>query len=278
MAAPITAPDFDYIRTIVKARSAIVLEPGKEYLAQSRLEPVARLAGLPSIAHLVAQLRSDPRSPLHGAVIDAMTTNETSFFRDVHPFESLRTVVLPQLIARHQTSRTLNIWCAAASSGQEPYTVAMVIREHFPALDGWNVKIIATDLSPTMLERTRLGWYSDLEVGRGMPLPLLHKWFTRDGAGWSVDPRLRAMVVCRPLNLVEPWPAMPPLDLVFLRNVLIYFDLPTKQAILQRVRRVMSPDGHLLLGGSETTLNIDASFERVPCGKTSWYRPTGTSR
>lgn len=267
--------DFDYLRQLVHERSAIVLEPGKEYLALSRLEPVARGAGLTSIGELVATLRTE-RTPgrLTDAVIDAMTTNETSWFRDVHPYDSFRTAVLPDVLERKRATRTFSIWSAACSSGQEPYSLAMVLRDYLADVDQWNVRIHATDLSQTMVERTRAGRYTQLEVNRGLPAQLLVRHFERDGTHWQVNDALRRMVSVATHNLSVPWPPMGPFDVVLLRNVLIYFDVPTKQEILRQVRRVLTPGGWLLLGGSETTLNLDETFERVPVGKTVWYRST----
>ena len=270
----LAAPDFAYIRTLVRDRSAIVLDDGKEYLASSRLEPVVRQVGLGSVGELVAQLRRSQTSALHDLVIDAMTTNETSFFRDVRPFDGLRDHVLPELIERNRARRSINIWCAATSSGQEVYSVGMLIREHFPELASWNVSFLATDISPTMLERTREGRYSQLEVNRGLPAKLLVQYFHRDGTHWRIDDSLRRMVQVKPLNLAAPWPALPRLDLVLMRNVLIYFDVDTQRAILGRVRRTLQPEGLLLLGGSETTLNIDNDYERIQYGASTWYRPT----
>lgn len=268
----LAAVDFDFVSELVRTRAAIVLEPSKEYLVSSRLEPVARSAGFTTVAELIARLRTSTTSPLHEEVVDAMTTNETSFFRDVHPFESLRRSVLPDLIERRRARRSLSIWCAACSSGQEPYSVGMVIREHFPELASWSVRILATDLSPRMVQRTREGTFSQLEVNRGLPAPMLLKHFVQQGARWQVAPELRAMVRVQPLNLAAPWPAMTPVDLLMMRNVLIYFDVDTKRAILDRAHRVLAPDGYLLLGGAETTLNLDERFQRVGLDRTTWYR------
>lgn len=270
----LAAADFGYLADLVHRRSAIVLESGKEYLAESRLDGIARAHGLQSVGELVASMRTG-RVDVHDAVIDAMTTNETSFFRDVHPFNALRDSVLPEVVDRRQDTRTLTIWCAAASSGQEPYSIAMLIRDHFPELAGWTVRIVATDISPTMVERTRLGRYSQLEVNRGLPAPMLVKHFTRDGAHWVVSPELRRMVSTQVMNLAEPWPYLPHFDLILMRNVLIYFDVPTKQQILAKVRGQLRSDGLLLLGGAETTMNLDARFERVAHGRSSWYRLSG---
>ncbi|MBK7876651.1 MAG: protein-glutamate O-methyltransferase CheR [Planctomycetes bacterium] len=269
---PITAPDFAFLQTFVRERSAIVLDPGKEYLAESRLGPVARSAGLPGIGELVARLRVDPRGDLTDKVIEAMTTNETSFFRDVHPFEALRTHILPDLIKARSNERALNLWCAASSSGQEPYTIAMLLRENFPALIEWRIRFIATDLSQEMLRRSREGIYSQLEVNRGLPAKYLVKYFEKRGSDWQVKQELRSMIEFRELNLIKPWPSMPQFDIVFIRNVLIYFDLPTKRAILGNIRKLLRSDGYLFLGGAETTLSIDENFKRSQAGTTWCYR------
>jgi chemotaxis protein methyltransferase CheR len=267
--------EFDYIRDFVRRRAAIVLEDGKEYLALSRLAPVARANGLGSVSELVSALRTaPPGSPLHELVVDAMTTNETSFFRDVHPFDSLRTAVLPEVIERNKARRTLDIWCAAASSGQEPYSLAMLIREHFPLIAGWTVRILATDISPSMVAKAKTGRYGQLEVNRGLPAPLLIKYFHRAGANWELDDSVKRMVRFELHNLVGAWPPMPLMDIVMMRNVLIYFDVETRKSILDRVRRALRPDGYLLLGSAETTLNLDVEFERSPQGRTTWYRNT----
>ncbi len=269
---PIATADFEYVRTLVREQAAIVLEANKAYLVESRLGPVARAHGLDSIATLVGQLRGARGSRLHDHVVEALTTNETSFFRDIHPFDTLRTAVLPELVKQRAAVRRLSIWCAACSSGQEPFSIAMVIREHFPQLASWNVDILGTDLSEGMLARAAAGVYSQLEVNRGVPAPLLVKYFARDGAGWRLSPEIRRMVRFRGGNLARPWPLAPPVDLLMLRNVLIYFAVPTKHEILERAHRALAPDGVLFLGGTETTLGVHDGFERVAAGRTTYYR------
>jgi chemotaxis protein methyltransferase CheR len=264
--------DFDYIRGFVREQAAIVLEPGKEYLVESRLQTLARKENLGSPDALINNLRSDPKNGLHRRVLDAMTINETLFFRDLHPFEALRKSILPELMARRAQERQLHFWCGAASTGQEPYSVLMLIAEHFPELLGWDFRFIATDLCGEVLARARTGRFNQLEVNRGLPASLLVKYFVRRGAEWEFRQDLRRRVDFRELNLVKGWPWLPPLDLVFLRNVLIYFDLRAKQAILANTRRLLRPGGYLLLGGAETTFNIDEAFERVTFDKTSCYR------
>jgi chemotaxis protein methyltransferase CheR len=273
----LSAHDFDYVRRLVYDRAAIVLDNGKEYLVESRLAPVARQQGFASLEHLVRELRRGPFNGLHRKVIEAMTTNETSFFRDFHPFEALRKDVLPDLLRVRRPDRQLNIWCAACSTGQEPYSIAMLLREHFPELGSWKVRIVASDLSEEVLARARAGSYSQLEVNRGLPAAMLVKYFIRHGSEWQLRDEIRNMVEIRPINLVEPWPVLPPLDLVFVRNVLIYFDVEAKKGVLRGVRRVLRPDGYMLLGNAESTLSLDPSFEWATVAGTGIYRLKSTA-
>ncbi|MGE0881180.1 MAG: protein-glutamate O-methyltransferase CheR [Acidimicrobiia bacterium] len=268
----LTPADFQYLRSLVRDKSAIVLDDGKEYLVESRLSPLLRKEGLGSLAELVQALRS--RKPgLETKVIDAMTTNETSFFRDIHPFNAMKESIIPEIIEKKRAQRELNLWCAAASSGQEPYSVCMMLRENFPELASWRFNFLATDLSPSMIEKSKSGRYSQLEVNRGLPAAYLVKYFERQGADWVVKPDIRSMVDYRLLNLVEPWPMMNGMDIVFIRNVLIYFDRETKKKILQNIKRVLRPDGYLMLGSSETTFNIDEGWAIKTIGKTICYQP-----
>ncbi len=264
--------DFDYIRGFVRDQAAIVLEPGKEYLVESRLHTLAHKEDFGSVDALISKLRSEPMNGLHRKVVDAMTTNETSFFRDLHPFETLRKSVLPELMARGAQQRQLHFWCGAASTGQEPYSILMLIAEHFPELLAWDFKFIATDLCGEVLARARSGRFNQLEVNRGLPATLLVKYFVRQGSDWEIREDFRRRVDFREMNLAKEWPWLPPLDLVLLRNVLIYFDLESKKAILAKTRRLLRPGGFLLLGGTETTFNVDDEFERVTFDKTTCYR------
>jgi chemotaxis protein methyltransferase CheR len=268
----LTSADFSYIADLVRRQSAIVLEPGKEYLVESRLLPIAREVGTDSVAGLVQHLRRATGTELRDQVVEAMTTNETSFFRDVHPFTALSDTVLPELVEARRPHRRLDVWCAAASSGQEPYSIAMLLDELVGTEPGWQARVLATDLSPRMLQRTQLGVYSQLEVNRGLPVQRLLRHFERDGHQWRAKENLRAMIRTQSINLDGPWPAMPSMDVVMLRNVLIYFDVPTKKRILARVRDVLRPDGYLFLGGAETTLGLDDSYERVQVGRAPAYR------
>ncbi|MCC8987351.1 MAG: protein-glutamate O-methyltransferase CheR [Candidatus Contendobacter sp.] len=264
--------DINYIRELVRRHSAIVLEPDKAYLIETRLAPLAQQTGFASLQELIAALRNNTVQGLLGRVVEAITTHETSFFRDLHPFETLRTQVLPDLITRRQPGQTLTMWCAACSSGQEPFSVAMLLHEHFPTLVRGRLRIIATDLSNTILARAREGLYSQIEINRGLPAALLTKYFDKQGLRWRLKPDIRRMVEFQQGNLAEPWPSLPPMDIVFMRNVLIYFGLETKKSILGRIRGILKPDGYLFLGTSETTLNLDAAFEPIPMGKTLCYK------
>jgi chemotaxis protein methyltransferase CheR len=201
-----------------------------------------------------------------------MTTNETSFFRDAHPFTALSDHVLPELVKSRSAERVLNIWCAACSSGQEPYSIAMLVQDIVGTDPGWRVRLLATDLSPAMLARTRAGVYSQFEMNRGLPANRLVRHFRQQGLEWQIEEPLRRMVETRAVNLDQDLPSMPSMDIIFLRNVLIYFDVATKRQILARVRRVLRPDGYLVLGGAETTLNLDDAFDRVQIGRAPMYQ------
>lgn len=275
MTSTLDPASFQYISDLVLKRSAIVLEPVKSYLVESRLSPLAKEHGYDSIAELVSVLRAKPPGTLHQLVTEAMTTNETSFFRDLHPFDTLKTDIFPQLIAARAAQRALNIWCGACSSGQEPYTIGMVIREHFPALTTWNVKLHASDLSTQILARAKEGLYTQAEVNRGLPASLLIKHFHKVGLQWKVKDHVRNLMHYTELNLIEKWPVMPRMDIIFLRNVLIYFSSETKQAIFAKIAAQLAPDGYLFLGGAETTLNLSDAFDRVNLGKSVCYRLRG---
>jgi len=273
-AATLPADDFHYLSRLMHERAAIVLEPGKEYLALSRLDPVAREVGVGSVSALVEVLRREAvTSPLHEQVVDALTTNETTFFRDYNPFESMRTHVLPELIERRRRSRTLAIWSAGCSSGQEPFSVAMAIREHFPELLTWQLTILGSDISPSVLDRARRGRYGQLEVNRGLPAHLLVRHFTRVGMQWEIEEPIRRMVRFQRHNLVDRWPTLPSFDLVLMRNVMIYFDVEAKARVLGQMRAQLASNGYLLLGASETTFNISDDYDRELVGRTAWYRP-----
>ncbi len=268
----INPADFDHISKIVREQSAIVLEKGKEYLVESRLMPLVHQEKLGSLENLVAKLKAQPRGELRDTVIEAMTTNETSFFRDIHPFETLKKEIFPDLIEKRKDKKELNIWCGASSSGQEPYSLAMILKNQFPTLNTWKISFSASDISNQMLNRCRSGIYSQLEINRGLPAPLMVKYFNRLGTEWQVKEDLRKMIQFRITNLSEKWPFMPPLDLIMMRNVLIYFDVEMKKDILGKIRKLLKPDGYLFLGAAETTLNLDENFERMPYKQSGCYR------
>jgi chemotaxis protein methyltransferase CheR len=268
----IGAADFGFVRDLVRKRSAIILEEGKEYLVESRLGVLARNEGFASVDQLIAELRARSLNGLQRKVVEAMTTNETTFFRDTYPFEALHSNILPEIVRRNGASRRLTIWSAACSTGQEPYTIAMLIREHFPGLLGWNLSILGTDICTGALERAESGRYTQIEVNRGLPVTFLVKYFTKRDLQWQISDDIRRMVEYRELNLIDPWGGLASVDLVFLRNVLIYFDIDTKKTILERVRHIMHPQGYLYMGGAETTLNLDEAYERVTIGRAVVHR------
>lgn len=265
--------EFDYVCELVRAKSGLVLEAGKEYLVEARLRPLAQRAGVASVGEFIQKLRSSPHSPAHQLLVEAMTINETSFFRDNQPFVSLREIVLPVLLERRRAEQRLVIWSAACATGQEAYTTAMTLREYFPQLATWECRILASDISNEVLARARTGRYSQVEVNRGLPAAFLIKYFTRNKLNWELNENIRKMVEFFEINLTQPLPALPRMDIIFLRNVLIYFDIQTKRQILEAARRQLRPDGYMLLGGSETTFGIHDGFERVTSDNTGWHRP-----
>jgi chemotaxis protein methyltransferase CheR len=268
----ISSNDFNYISKLVLEMSAIVLEPGKEYLVESRIQPLALKEGFASIEELVKKMQLNPRNGFCAKVVEAMTTNETSFFRDIHPFETLKGFVFPDLIEKRKDTKELNIWCGASSSGQEPYTLAILMRENFPQLQSWKINYIASDISNEMLDRCRNGVYSQLEVNRGLPATMMVKYFERHGTEWQIKEDMRKMIDFRITNLSDNWPIMPKLDLVMMRNVLIYFDVEMKKVILGKIKKLLKPDGYMFLGAAETTLNLDESFERMNYKQSGCYR------
>lgn len=268
----ISAVEFSFVRQLVNDHSAISLDDGKEYLVEMRLSSLIRKIGIGSISDLVSQLKTGAVDTLRQLVVEAMTTNETSFFRDGHPFDALKTQILPEVVKRCRSKQSLSIWCAASSSGQEPYSIAMMLRDSFPEVLKWNLKYLATDISEGVLSQARQGRFSQLEVNRGLPAPYLVKYFRPEKHDWVLNEDVRKMVDFRYMNLNQKWLPMPQLDLVFIRNVLIYFTDETKKRILARIASMMHPEGYLFLGSTETAFNLDSSYQRVPLGKTVCYR------
>ncbi len=269
-----TDQDFDYNRKVLQERAAIVLEAGKQYLVESRLTPLVKSLNLGSIGELVACMRAEP-DRLHARIIEAMVTTETSFFRDPQPFDALRKHVLPDLIKKRRAERSLSIWSAACATGQEPYSIAMLLRTHFPELASWDITLLASDVSREVLGRAAEARFNQAEVNRGMSAAMLVRFFEQHGTSWQLRPEIVGMVKFQEINLALPWPALPRFDLILLRNVMIYFDVETKKAILARLGRLLRPDGYLLLGGAETTINLDDSYRRAENLKSGFYQRVG---
>ncbi|MCY1145780.1 methyltransferase, partial [Actinoplanes sp. Pm04-4] len=262
--------EFNYVSQLVRREASIVLAPGKEYLVEARLIPVARAVGASGVSEFLADLQRRPDPAQQRKIIDALTTNETSWFRDREPFAALTDVVLPELIKSRSTARKVRVWSAASSSGQEAYSLAITLQEALPA--GWSYDIMGTDISTEMVKRAETAEYSQVEVNRGLPAAQLVQYFERAGAHWRITQALRRNVSFRLMNLTAPLPVMQPFDVIFLRNVLIYFDVATKRTVLQNVAKLLRPDGWLFLGAAETTIGIDDNYERVAAGRTSAYR------
>jgi len=259
-----TELEFDFLRNFLKARSGLALTAEKRYLAESRLAPVCRRFELSCLAELVGCLRGGRDADLEKAVVEAMTTNETFFFRDKAPFDLFRNVLLPKYLGLRASARRLRIWCAAASTGQEPYSLAMILSEAAAQLIGWQVDIVATDISTEVLEKARAGLYSQFEVQRGLPIQLLLKYFTQAGDQWQIAPSIRSMVQYKPLNLIKDFSGLGQFDIIYCRNVLIYFDASTKADVLKRLSNVMAHDGTLLLGAAETVIGLTEALQPHP--------------
>jgi len=267
----VTPMDYEFLRKVLKERSGLDLSADKQYLVESRLIPLARRAGLAGITELVAKIKTGSE-PLTSDVVEAMTTNETFFFRDKIPFDHLKEAVLPALLQARASRRALRIWCAASSTGQEPYSIAMCLKELGPVLAGWRVEILATDLSPAVLEKSKAGIFSQFEVQRGLPIQMLVKHFTQIGELWQLNADIRAMVQHRQLNLLQDFAHLGTFDVIFCRNVLIYFDPDTKAGIFDRLARVLEADGVLALGAAESVVGISDAFKPYP-ERRGYYRP-----
>lgn len=273
--ASLTSADFEYLRHLVWKLAAIELGDDKQYLVRARLTPVAADSGCRDLADLARRVRSEESGPLAGRIIDALTTNETLFFRDGHPFEALRRTVLPRLIQARGDSRKLAVWSAAASTGQEAYSFCMLLKERFPELAAWNVEILGTDISTNALAQAREARYSKIAINRGLPAQLMVRYFRHENDAWFLREDIRRMVEFRQMNLAGKWPHLPVFDLVFLRNMLIYTSLETRRKILSQVRRHLAPDGYLLLGSTENLLQTPDGFESVDIDGSLFYRLAG---
>jgi chemotaxis protein methyltransferase CheR len=267
----VTPPDYEYLRKLLKDQSGLDLSADKQYLIESRLVPLSRKAGLAGIPELVQKMKAGSAS-LVAQVVEAMTTNETFFFRDKIPFDHFRQSIMPEILKARVARRSVRIWCAAGSTGQEPYSLAMCLKEMESQLAGWRVEIIATDLSQEVLEKSKTGLYSQFEVQRGLPIQLLVKYFKQNGEFWQINPDIRAMVQHRALNLLHDFSQLGTFDVIFCRNVLIYFDQDTKVSIFSRLCKIMEPDGFLVLGAAETVVGLTDAFKPYP-DKRGLYQP-----
>jgi len=268
----VTPLDYEFLRKLLKERSGLDLSADKQYLVESRLLPLARRAGLAGITELVHKMKSGSAEALTAEVVEAMTTNETFFFRDKIPFDHLRETMLPALLQARASRRALRIWCAASSTGQEPYSIAMCLKELGAAFSGWRTEILAPDLSQGVLEKSRSGLFSQFEVQRGLPIQLLVKYFTQIGELWQLNADIRAMVQHRQLNLLQDFGHLGTFDIVFCRNVLIYFDQETKIGIFERLAKVVEPDGFMVLGAAESVVGISEAF-KPHSERRGLYRP-----
>ncbi|MDO9563688.1 MAG: protein-glutamate O-methyltransferase CheR [Bradyrhizobium sp.] len=267
-----TPPDYEYLRKLLKDRSGLDLSADKQYLIESRLLPLSRKAGLPGISELVQKMKGGS-ADLTTQVVEAMTTNETFFFRDKVPFDHFRDAIVPEIVKARASRKSIRIWCAAGSTGQEPYSLAMSLKEMGAVLTGWRIEIIATDLSQEVLEKSKAGIYSQFEVQRGLPIQMLVKYFKQTGELWQINPDIRSMVQHRQLNLLHDFSQLGVFDVIFCRNVLIYFDQDTKVNIFNRLARITEPDGFLVLGAAETVVGLTDVFKPFP-DKRGLYRPS----
>lgn len=268
-----TPPDYEYLRKLLKDRSGLDLSADKQYLIESRLLPLSRKSGLAGIGELVQKMKGGS-ADITTQVVEAMTTNETFFFRDKVPFDHFRDSIMPEILQARASRKTLRIWCAAGSTGQEPYSLAMCLKEMGAALSGWRVEILATDLSQEVLEKSRAGIYSQFEVQRGLPIQMLVKYFKQTGELWQINADIRAMVQHRQLNLLHDFSQLGVFDVIFCRNVLIYFDQDTKINIFNRLAKTTEPDGFLVLGAAETVVGLTDVFKPYP-ERRGLYRPSG---
>ena len=256
--------DFKYLSSLVKRESGLILSEDKSYLLESRLMPLARKRNLNGLEELVDTAIKGIDATLTKDITEAMTTNESFFFRDIKPFDIFRDAALPFFLDRRKLQRSLRIWCAAASSGQEPYSIAMILNEMAAKFGGWKTDIVGTDISTEILDKAEKGIYSQFEVQRGLPVQFLVKYFEKAEENWQISDVLKKMIQYKEFNLLKDLQPLGKFDIVFCRNVLIYFDQETKGKVLEQICRLMPDDGLLFLGGAETVLGISDKFKPVP--------------
>jgi chemotaxis protein methyltransferase CheR len=271
----VTPPDYEYLRKFLKEQSGLDLSADKQYLIESRLLPLARKSGLSGISELVQKMKGGS-TVFIDQVVEAMTTNETFFFRDKIPFDHFRESIMPEILRARASRKSVRIWCAAGSTGQEPYSLAMCLKEMAAGLNGFRAEILATDLSQEVIEKSKSGIYSQFEVQRGLPIQMLVKYFKQTGELWQINADVRAMVHHRQLNLLHDFSQLGTFDVIFCRNVLIYFDQETKVNIFNRLARVIEPDGFLVLGAAETVVGLTDVFKPFP-ERRGLYRPNAPS-
>lgn len=268
----ISSDSFQFLQKLIYQNSGIVIDETKNYLLESRLQPIVKEQKLPSINDLCNLLRGTASQNVRKRVIECMTTNETLFFRDPIVFQALQAEVFPEILRRNAAERSIRIWSAAASTGQEAYSLIMALLES--GFEGWSIEVVGTDLAESVLDRARAGKYLQIEVNRGLPARMLVKYFTRSGMDWIISEKIRRHATFRQFDLRQSYAALGRFDLVLCRNVLIYFDMETKKTILRSIRSVMKPESLLVLGTAETTLNIDESFSRRQYGQAVFYQPS----
>lgn len=269
---PISSENFHYIAVLLNQKAGIKLDTSKDYLVESRLAFLVQELGYHSINQLVEAVKISQNSTLKTKVVEALLTHETLFFRDNLLFESLKETILPEIIESRRSLRQIKIWSCACSTGQEPYSIAMLLCEHFSNLASWHIQIVASDLSQKALKKAKDGLYTQIEIDRGLSLLYRNKYLASSGSHWKIDARLQQMVQFQEINLIESLPNLPQMDLIFLRNVLIYFDPPIREQILQKISTVLASDGFLFLGGAETILGLSSRFKRIQKGHCDCYQ------
>ena len=268
--------DHALLRRLVHERTGVVLDPSREQFAEMRLGGLATEYGFEALPEVMDALRTEESwGILHRLVVESLAISETSWFRDAHLWEELRETILPELIERRRGVQRLHLWSAACASGQEAYSLAILLHELGSSLDGWDVQLLATDFSQSILKRARAGSFSQIEMNRGLPAMQLVRHFHKTADAWELKPEVRDRVEFRELNLAIPWPVLPQMDIVLMRNVLLYFEPALRQRVLRRLAQTLHPEGILVLGSSETTLTMDDTFEGVPLARTVVYRRRG---